>query len=99
MKGFVVTALTKKGTVALDQCIQEEKIELAKKNLLERMKFHKIWIRKTSRNPLTDSWMINPDAVRFLNIDLDELVAEVDHAMLLNGATKDLDYKVEVSNG
>ena len=46
MKGFFVKALTKVGTDALDKCIQEEEVELSKRSLLERMKFHKIWIQK-----------------------------------------------------
>jgi hypothetical protein len=102
MKGFVVTALTQIGTVGLNQCIQEEKVELQKRSLLERMKFHKIWIRITSRNPLTDSWMINPDAERFVFMDksfsIKRLVSEVDLAMIKNGCMKDVDYYVEVHN-
>ena len=98
MKGFVITALTDHGTNVLDQQIQEGKIEIAKKSLLERIKFHKIWIRETTRNPLTDSWQIYPDAVRLVNIDLDQVVAEVDRSMLENGAERGIDYDVEVTN-
>jgi hypothetical protein len=102
MKGFVVRALTEIGTVALDQCIQEEKVELCKRSLLDRMKFHKIWIRKTTRDPLTDSWFINPDAERFVFIDknfsIARIVSDVDIAMIKNGCKKDIDYIVEVQN-
>lgn len=103
MKGFIVTAITKEGTDALDRCIQDEKVELSKQSLIDRLKFHTIWIRKTSRNPLRDEWMVHPDAERILALDKDfsieRCVSEVDNAMVLNGAQRDIDYSVEVYDG
>lgn len=100
MIGFVITALNKTGTLALDQCIQEEKVELSKKSLIERLKFNKIWDRRTTRNPLTDSWFVNKDAIRFMRMDknfsINLIVDGVVQAMLLNGAVKDIDYTIEV---
>lgn len=100
MVGFKIVALNKKGTEALDQCIQEGNIELSKKSLLDRIKFNKIWIRKTTRNPLTDIWIINPNALRFLRMDpnfsIDIIISEVELAMRSNGAEKDIDYALEV---
>lgn len=102
MKGFVVTTLTQIGTVGLDQCIQENKIVLSKQSLLDRMKFHKIWIQEIKRNPLSYSMMINPDAERFVFMDpkfsLEKCASEVHVAMIMNGCKKDIDYCVEVSN-
>lgn len=102
MKGFVVTAVTVQGTDALDQCIQEEKVELSKRSLLDRMKFKKIWIQVIKRNPLSYSMMINKDAERFVfmdkNFSLDKCASEVVVAMSLNDAHKDIDYTLEVQN-
>lgn len=100
MKGFVVKALTLRGRTALDVCIQEGVRELCKRSLLERMKFHKIWIRKISRNPLTDSWTIHPDAERLLLQSnprlIVECVSEVKVAMKKMGAEVNVDFVVEV---
>jgi len=102
MVGFRVVALNDVGTKALQGALQEEKQELSKRSYLDRLKFKKIWIRKTTQDPLTDEWTVNPDAIRFLRMDKSfsiEAVAEnVEQAMLLNGAQKGTDYSLEVEN-
>ena len=103
MTGFKIVSLTKVGSDALDVCIQEEKRELLKKSFLDRMKFKKIWIRKTERIPLTvDSWTVHPDALRFLQMDknwsIERIVSEVIIAMQLNGAENTIDYFIEVES-
>jgi hypothetical protein len=95
-KGFVVKALTYVGNDALEECIKEEKEELSKKKLIDVFKFKKVWIHTTTRNPLVDSWMINPNAIRLITIDIDLCVLKVKNAMEQIGAVKGLDYEIEV---
>jgi hypothetical protein len=99
MTGFLITALTKVGTDALDQCIQEEKVEFSRRPFLDRMKFHKIWIQKIDRSPLRYSMTIHPDALRFILMDrsfsIKKIISEVKIAMTKNGASIGQDYFVE----
>lgn len=100
MNGFIVKALTKNGTDALDKCIQEEKVELSHRSLLDRMKFRKVWIQEIKRNPLTYSMQIHKDAERLLLQSdprlISKCVSEIKIAMTKNGAELGMDYFVEV---
>lgn len=102
MKGFVVVALSDVGVRALDQCIQEEKVELSRQPLLDRLKFKRVWVQEIKRNPLTYSMLIHPDAERLLlesNPNLiSDCVSEVKVAMFKNGASLHVDFTVEVSH-
>ena len=101
MAGFTIKTLTQKGVEALEQCMREEEAELKKMNVLDKMKFKRMWIRHTSKNPLTDCWTVHPNAIRFLRLDpsflIKTVVKDVHIAMLINGALKDKDYVVTVS--
>jgi hypothetical protein len=95
-KGFIVRALTNTGTIALDQCIQEEKVVLSKMSLFDKIRFQKMWIRKTTRDPLTDYWKQDPSSYRFVKIDMTEISSVVVTAMTENGAKLDVDFSLEV---
>jgi hypothetical protein len=90
MKGFKIVALTKRGTSALNICIQENRVELSRQSYLNRMKFHKIWTEQISANPLTLIMSINPDAERFVfmdpNFSIKLCMDQVVDAMVLNDA-------------
>lgn len=90
---FDIVALSDKGIAAVKQHIKESmKVNFMQKQVLKQIGYSQI---VSCEEPFTLECNIRNKALaRMLKVE--DMISKVDEALELNGAKKDLDYKVEV---